>query len=526
MIPLILILALAFNLPSASLMVQSCRRNGNVYPELDAALAIRSEIRKSYETRVDSLKNLIPQASMAEKANLADSLRVMYERSFPDSAFLYAGKAYEYRKTLACQDTLLIASKLNYLRNSPVLNVLTSLDEFLAIDNRIIEQLGLEKEYLSCGVTLTYAAKRTLDDRKSEFERLYYDYLERYFQIDTVSSDYVVFKAREIRDGHRYGEVVDFLLPYCLENRFKREEMSVLTAYLAYVYRYLGSSYEAEKWYEKSVINDVLSAKHQNMSLAQLARSLSNRGYRKLALEYVTIASEDAELYDDIGRMALISPILSTISESVLRSERLLREIGMVSSIVISILLIIVAISFRRVKSSSRELSEMNKKIKRINKDLADANILKDTYMARYMIKCTGYIKTIDNRTSEIRRILKNDGWEALTKELHKPKYSDSELKSFYAEFDSTFLRLFPGFLEEINKRVVEGEPWRLGKGGAMPMEIRIIAAIRIGISDNEEISAFLNFPPLSIYTYRYRLKKSFGLEKMSLSEFVSTLEI
>ena len=203
-----------------------------------------------------------------------------------------------------------------------------------------------------------------------------------------------------------------------------------------------------------------------------------------------------------------------------------MREVGMVSSIVIFILLVVVVISMHKVVVASAKLRTLNRNISRINKELADVNMLKDNYMAKYMIKCTGYINEVDKRTSEIRRILKKEGPEGLTAELHKPKYSDSELKSFYTEFDRTFLALFPGFLEKVNKRVVCGEPWKMSRSNTMPMELRIIAATRIGIKDNAEIAAFLNFPPASIYTYRYRLKTSFGLEKMDLKEFVESLEI
>lgn len=503
----------------------TCCHEKSLFPDLDEALGKRNEIRREHALRIERLKCRLETESLEERASIADSLRLLYERVFPDSAYLYAKKAVEYRSGLDDRRELLL-SRLNMLRDATSMNVLTSIEEFLAIDTSTVKDYGLTREYLACGLTLSYSARKGMSENRDSYDRLYRKFFRQYCQIDSTSADYVFFTAREKRDQLKYEEVVDFLLPYCTESPFKCEEMSVLTAYLAYVYRYLDMPDEAEKWYEKSATNDILSAKHQNMSLAQLARLLSNRGEQKLAIKYVTIANEDAELYNDTGRIALISPILSTISESSLKSERRMREVGMVSSIVIFILLVVVVISMHKVVVASAKLRTLNRNISRINKELADVNMLKDNYMAKYMIKCTGYINEVDKRTSEIRRILKKEGPEGLTAELHKPKYSDSELKSFYTEFDRTFLALFPGFLEKVNKRVVCGEPWKMSRSNTMPMELRIIAATRIGIKDNAEIAAFLNFPPASIYTYRYRLKTSFGLERMDLKEFVESLEI
>ena len=79
------------------------------------------------------------------------------------------------------------------------------------------------------------------------------------------------------------------------------------------------------------------------------------------------------------------------------------------------------------------------------------------------------------------------------------------ELKEFYANFDMTFLQLFPNFVEEFNALLVE--PMQPKAGELLNTELRIFALIRLGITDSTKIAQFLRYSVTTIYNYRTRVR-------------------
>ena len=169
----------------------------------------------------------------------------------------------------------------------------------------------------------------------------------------------------------------------------------------------------------------------------------------------------------------------------------------------------------------SVKLRRINRILRTTNERLREANAIRENFLVNYMIKCVGYIKTVDERTSGFKAMLKGGGAEALAAEFRKPRFSDKELKAFYSEFDKTFLAIFPSFMSAVGA----GE-WQLDRNGGLPMELRILAVMRIGILNSKDIAAFLNFPPASIYTYRHTLKSRLNLSDKTLEEFVAEMNI
>ena len=83
----------------------------------------------------------------------------------------------------------------------------------------------------------------------------------------------------------------------------------------------------------------------------------------------------------------------------------------------------------------------------------------------------------------------------------------DTELKEFYKNFDSSFLQLFPSFVEEFNELLIPEERFVMKKGELLNTEMRIFALIRLGISDSFKISKFLRYSSQTIYNYRTKVK-------------------
>lgn len=85
----------------------------------------------------------------------------------------------------------------------------------------------------------------------------------------------------------------------------------------------------------------------------------------------------------------------------------------------------------------------------------------------------------------------------------------DRELKKFYSNFDSTFLSLFPGFVESLNRLLVADRQVALNRDGSMSNELRTIALIRLGLADSEQIAGFLRRSVSTIYNYRVKMRNA-----------------
>ena len=76
----------------------------------------------------------------------------------------------------------------------------------------------------------------------------------------------------------------------------------------------------------------------------------------------------------------------------------------------------------------------------------------------------------------------------------------------FYKIFDNAFIHIYPSFVSEVNNLLMEDKRFDLPEM-KLNTELRILAFLRLGIDDSEQIARFLGLSLNTIYTYRNRLK-------------------
>lgn len=89
---------------------------------------------------------------------------------------------------------------------------------------------------------------------------------------------------------------------------------------------------------------------------------------------------------------------------------------------------------------------------------------------------------------------------------------ANSHDDKIFSDFDKTFLSLYPNFIQSVNMLLSEGNQYVLGYNRKdntpkMNTEIRIMALLRLGISDNKKIASFLKISMQTIYNYRSKIK-------------------
>ena len=81
------------------------------------------------------------------------------------------------------------------------------------------------------------------------------------------------------------------------------------------------------------------------------------------------------------------------------------------------------------------------------NSNLAESNHIKEEYISRYMNQCSNYIEKMDEYRRQLNKLATSGQSQELFNTLKSSKIIDKELKEFYANFDESFLQLYPDFV-------------------------------------------------------------------------------
>ena len=97
---------------------------------------------------------------------------------------------------------------------------------------------------------------------------------------------------------------------------------------------------------------------------------------------------------------------------------------------------------------------------------------------------------------------------DKLRKTISREQY-ETELKNFYKTFDTSFLSLYPTFVDEFNALLKEDCRIRPKHDDMLNTELRIFALIKLGITQSSHIASLLRYSVNTIYNYRAQIKNS-----------------
>jgi hypothetical protein len=170
----------------------------------------------------------------------------------------------------------------------------------------------------------------------------------------------------------------------------------------------------------------------------------------------------------------------------------------------------------RKKKAASQQIEAMNKartahneQIQAANGLMKEANRIKDEYIGRFLELSSNLIKRGEERSKQLNRLARDRKLEELYAELKSSQFINSGIRMFHQNFDEAFLNIYPDFIIEVNKLLLPNESFAFNEGESkrLTTELRILALIRLGISDNQEIADILRSSITTIYTYRSKLK-------------------
>lgn len=260
---------------------------------------------------------------------------------------------------------------------------------------------------------------------------------------------------------------------------------------LAHAYRELGRLDDYEYWLAQSAIHDLQTPVKAYAALHDLSMVELSRGHVRHASEFVELFVKDAlesKLLVRINRAVEYEQAIISVSER--RSKRSIAGLS-ISVLLLLALLVGMFILWRRNN--------------RLNKALIISDREKEEYIHRYIKLSLDYLGSVEKYRHKLRLLLKQEGSDAVLAQLRGPSQSESQYSNFYKEFDKTFLGIYPDFVSEVNA-LLKPEA-RFPDEHSLNLPLRVLAAIRLGITESREIATFLHCAPSSVYTYRSKLK-------------------
>ncbi len=266
-------------------------------------------------------------------------------------------------------------------------------------------------------------------------------------------------------------------------------------------------------WYIHSAIADVRSATKDNASLASLARQLfvDERDLNR-AFNYVRVSMDDAIFYNAKLRPWQIAQFMPLIEQTYFRRALAARRTQWILSGVILLFAGYALVLFWRARRYATEISRKNEELRRLGVSVAEANAVKEQYIALLLGMCSEYIE-------KMLRMQRRFG-----RRIDEAALIDVEMRDFYNMFDGAFLRLYPDFVEEFNSLLHPEERIEPPSGEMLTTELRIFALIRLGIDDSSQIAALLRYSVNTIYNYRAKVKNRARCERQEFEDRIKTI--
>ncbi len=249
-----------------------------------------------------------------------------------------------------------------------------------------------------------------------------------------------------------------------------------------------GDSIGSMIWLTRSAIADVRAAVTDNGSSWTLAEALYADGQLERACKYIEYSSRNADTFNARLRYIQINPLTHLITSAY--QERLRTKNRNLRLTMAALLLLLITVIWMAVQSQSK-----NRSLSRLNESLSQMNRTREEYICAY----------IEEQSAEIRRIHRESRRAGALDSDEKMK---AQLDQFYQRFDTTFLRLYPNFVEEFNSLLKYEARIHPPKGQLTP-ELRIFALIRMGITRSTRIAELLCYSNNTIYNYRSRVKNN-----------------
>ena len=536
--PIPLIICLLF-----STIVYAGVESDSIFKVMYETLEQRDFYVKQKEGKIEVLKNMLSTPGIEPKQQYEVN-RALYQeyRSFiTDSAIMYAHKnlliAGQLRNTAWQAETQLRLVDL-YSVAGMYIDAFRLLSHF---DKNMLPDSLLSDYYEVCQSFYDQYTYGNIDAvLYREKKSLYRDSLLT--TLSPTTNHYKIVYAEKLYDNQQLDEAKTLLLNIFDKYSGDTHEKAIVAYCIARIYKDEKDYENARKYCACSVIADTKNAIKENASLRMMANLFYDEGNIKMASQFITFSLEDATFCNARFRAVELSdifPIIDGAYKALIIGQKKALSKYLISICILAFFLVVAIVygykQLKLIKASRQKLSKFNKELttlnaelqtinrqlKTANQSLAEANRVKEEYIGHFFNLCSSYIDKLEDYRRSLNKVAAKQKVEDLYRSLKSTEFLQKELKSLYDLFDKVFIGLYPDFVREINELLLPAEQFVPKHNELLPPELRVYALIRLGITDNSQIAAFLRYSMSTIYNYRTKVRNKAAVPRDQFEEMV-----
>lgn len=516
-------LMIALNLISAETDTMTIPQ---LYKTLDSLLIHQPEIMAAKEAHIREIVNPLKTMQLTADQEYELNMR-LYEEYLAfrfDSAYYYIQKNVE-KQRLTGDVNRFAASAVRFAH---ILSVSGLFDKAQALLNEI------EPGKLNDELRIAYYNQRVeLNLYRSEmaqYSPYFTEYLDsaRYYRellieiAPKTSFEYITNQGAYYSEHGNVDKAIQLYNDYLKSNTVFDRRYSIITSTLAYFYSLKNYEQQHERLLLMSAINDTKLSITENRALCDLSEILLKRKDVKHAYTYLLQASADAQAYGTRLRTvqtARLTPLITKAydmerTQAELRTQILLIILSAIALLLFILILFTLYLIYKRhrdnkkISEMNKELSRHNQEIQLMNSQMKESNRIKDEYIGRFLQLSSTLIYRGEERGKMLNRLARERKLEDLYTELKSQRFLNESIHMFHQNFDTAFLKIFPNFIEEVNRLMQPDKQFDISTdAGRLTTELRILALIRLGIDENQNIADILRSSLTTIYTYRSKIK-------------------
>lgn len=508
---IIVLLLLGFTLQAIALS-----KNINEWlTKLDRGLEMAPMYKAKHEQQINDLKKLVTgRETLGTRFEVYHRIYQAYEYYNADSAYVYAQKSYEVAQQMNNSQFMALAKCNLAFIFSMVGDNVQAFQEVANLDSNYMPQ-WLKIEYFKTMQRLWSERSYTFFKCKSR--------KNKYSQMSNQYTDSLVANVKpNTSDWYRYHVSLletkgddDRVIAFVNKALAFEKDKHIRAGYYytqAWAYNRKGNEEMSIICFIKSAILDNESATMEITSLYNVSQAIQHYDDAK-ASQYVRKALEFINAYNAPRRLITLSTILPSVEDTHLNMVKRQRNIYFVLLTCLALIIVALAAVYlysrkinRKLKEAQRLNAQHLENLNEANERLREANKVKNKYIGRTLYDASEHIDTLEHIFNKVNKAVLMHSYSDISK-ITSIEVLDAERKTMFRNFDSTFLALFPNFVEQYNTLFDEADRRYPHEQGTLTSEMRIFALIRMGIRESERIARYLGYSVHTVNTYKTRAK-------------------
>lgn len=309
----------------------------------------------------------------------------------------------------------------------------------------------------------------------------------------------------------RTGEQVVEQLKRAFDRAVTDIEKAAFAVTISNKYQKLNNSRMRDYYWAVSAIHNIRACRMDNEALLRLAQLMADEGDWERASRYAEVAERQAGFYKSRSRQMELQGLLAKLRA---HEQHSLRQRTVWLCIAASCLFVALAcvvscrLSVRVLRKRCADYGE------ELGQERASRNVLEHRAAvqqegsAHFLSLCIDALFEANALRNAIVRKLKTGDVKRTVEFLENPGDNlPGNPQKLQRQFDIAFTRLYPGFNEKINALLKPEFRIVLPENELMNNELRMLALLRVGISDCQRMATILGISVNTVYFYRNRMK-------------------